>query len=140
MKISLRRDNRGVAAIEMAIALPVMIMFIYGIFLIGVAEQAIAGMQHGLGEGARLATVCINPSAAGACDVPTDNDIIARIQTRAFGVGVGTFDPPTVSTPDPAVCTHCRDLSVTFHMPMDFLFFMGSQINITRTKRAYVAF
>lgn len=137
--ISLRRNERGAAAIEMAIALPVLMLFVYGIFEIGIAGQAIAGMQHGLGEGARYATICINPTSAGTCGVPTDDQIKAKIQEKKFGVGVGTFDDPVVSTPVATDCTRCRDLSVTFHMPMNFLFFSAPSINITRTKRVYLA-
>ena len=55
----LRRDERGVAATEMALALPVLITMIYGIFQVGLLYQANAGMQHALGEGARLATLCV---------------------------------------------------------------------------------
>jgi len=69
----------------------------------------------------------------------TDDEIAARIQAKKFGVGVGTFDDPVVSTPATTVCTNCRDLSVTFHMPMNFLFFSAPSINITRTKRVYLA-
>ena len=136
---TLRRSDRGAAAIEMAIALPVLVLFVYGIFEIGVAGQAIAGMQHGLGEGARFATVCFSPSSSGVCTVPTDDAIKAKIQDKKFGVGVGTFDDPLVTTPVSTDCTNCRDLSVTFHMPMNFLFFSAPTINITRTKRVYLA-
>jgi Flp pilus assembly protein TadG len=137
--LALRRNERGAAAIEMAIAVPVLMLFIYGIFEIGVAGQAIAGMQHGLGEGARFATICVNPTSAGVCGKPTDDEIAARIQAKKFGVGVGTFDDPVVSTPATTDCVNCRDLSVTFHMPMNFLFFSAPSINITRTKRVYLA-
>ena len=136
---TLRRSDRGAAAIEMAISLPVLLLFVYGIFEIGIAGQAIAGMQHGLGEGARFATICVNPTAAGVCGVPSDTEIAARIQAKKFGVGVGTFDDPVVSIPAATECTHCRDLTVTFHMPMNFLFFSAPSINITRTKRVYLA-
>jgi Flp pilus assembly protein TadG len=56
--LTLRREERGAATIEMAIALPTLIVFLWGIFQVGVAFQAKAGMQHALGEGARLATLC----------------------------------------------------------------------------------
>src|SRR5215210_8053737 len=106
--VTLRCSNRGAAAIEMAIALPVLILFVWGIFQIGVAGQAIAGMQHGLGEGARLATICVNPTAAGVCSVPSDAAIQAKISAKVFGVGVGTFSVPSVTTPLAADCTNCR--------------------------------
>ena len=36
---------------------PMLLLFVYGIFQFGVILQANAGMQHALGEGARLATL-----------------------------------------------------------------------------------
>jgi hypothetical protein len=127
-------DERGAAVIEMAIALPVLVMFLWGIFQIGIAGEAIAGMQHGLGEGARLATLCLSPTATGTCTIPTDDAIKQRINDKVFGTGVGTF---TVA--DPVTGTGYKDLSVTFSMPMSFLFFNGPTINLTRSKRVYIA-
>ncbi len=132
--VSLRRDDRGTAVIETAIALPVLIVFIWGIFQIGVAFQASAGMQHALGEGARLATICQNPTSTGACGVATNAQIKSKIAEKAFGTGIGSF---TVA--DPFDAADYKDLSVTFTMPMDFLLFAGPAVNLTRTKRVYVA-
>ncbi len=132
--VSLRRDDRGTAVIETAIALPVLIVFIWGIFQIGVAFQASAGMQHALGEGARLATICKDPTANGVCGVATNAQIKSKIAERAFGTGIGTF---TVA--DPVDAADYKDLSVSFTMPMDFLLFAGPAVNLTRTKRVYVA-
>ena len=47
----------GAAAIEMAIAVPVLVLFIIGIFSFGRMLEADAGMQHAIGEGARYATL-----------------------------------------------------------------------------------
>jgi hypothetical protein len=135
----LLRDQAGAAAIEAAFALPILILLIYGIFQVGVAFQASAGMQHALGEGARYATLFPEP----------DNDLIkTRIQSKVFGVGVGSFSEPTVTnqceTSGPNVCasgtnSSYKDLSVTFTMTPNFLFFTGPQIALTRTKRVYTA-
>ena len=133
----LYRSTRGAATIEMAIALPTLILFVYGIFQVGVAFQAKAGMQHALGEGARFATLCYNPTVANGCNVPSNDAIKTRISERVFGTKVGTFTPPSV-TNGPAGSNY-RDLSVTFVMTPDYLFFTGPQINITETKRVYVA-
>jgi Flp pilus assembly protein TadG len=130
---SLGRDQGGAAVVEMAIALPVLTLIIYGIFQVGVAFQASAGMQHALGEGARLATICYNPTPSG-CSVPSDAAIKARISDKVFGTGVGTFN-----VADPVNGTGYKDLSVTFTMPTNFLFFQGPNISMTRTKRVYVA-
>ncbi len=133
---TLRRDQRGAATIEMAIALPTLVLFLWGIFQVGVAFQAKAGMQHALGEGARLATLCYNPTSAG-CSVPSNDAIEAKITDRVFGTKVGTFSEPTVT--DGPSGEKYKDLSVTFTMTPNFLFFTGPPINITETKRVYVA-
>ena len=136
---SLFRNHDGAAALEFALAVPALIVMIYGIFQIGVAFQASAGMQHALGEGARLATICKNPTGDGVCSVATDAEIKAKINDKVFGTGVGTFSDPTVTTPPTTDCTGCRLLSVTFTMPTSFLLFPGPTINLTRSKRVYVA-
>lgn len=134
---SLRPNERGAAVIEIAIALPVLVLFIWGIFQVGIAFQANAGMQHALGEGARLATLCYNPNPATGCQTPTNTEISTRISQKVFGTHVGTFNTPTVT--DGPSGSKYKDLSVTFTMPMDFLFFQGPNVNITRSKRVYVA-
>jgi Flp pilus assembly protein TadG len=133
----LSRDERGTAVIEMAIIVPVLVTFIYGIFQLGIMFQANAGMQHGLGEGARFATLCYNPSATSGCSTPSNDAIVTRISSKVFGTGVGTFSTPTV-TDGPSGTTY-KDLSVTFTMTPDFMFFKGPAINLTRTQRVYVA-
>lgn len=133
------RNQDGAAAIEFAIAVPVLVVMIYGIFQLGIAFQASAGMQHALGEGARLATVCQSPTAEGVCSVATDAEIKAMINGKVFGTGVGEFSEPTVTTPPSTDCTSCRELSVTFSMPTNFLLFAGPTINMTRSKRVYIA-
>jgi Flp pilus assembly protein TadG len=143
--INLRRDERGAAVIEMAIALPTLVLFLWGIFQVGVAFQANAGMQHALGEGARLATLCYNPSS-GSCSVPSDTAIEAKVNEKLFGTVVGDFDvdvsrpaddPDTEDVDESDV--NYLDLNATFTMPTNFLFFTGPNVSITKTKRVYTA-
>jgi hypothetical protein len=81
-------------------------------------------MQHALGEGARYATLW---------PAPGNDAIKQRIEDRVFGVGVGEFD-----VADPVNGSNYKDLSVTFTMPTNFLFFRGPDIDITRSKRVYI--
>jgi hypothetical protein len=127
----LRRDERGVAATEMALALPVLVTMIYGIFQVGLLYQANAGMQHALGEGARFATLCVQ--SGGTCVPPTDPQIKARMTNKLFGRGDGTF---TVQDPVPG--TGYRDLAISYSKRMNFIFFPGPTITLNRSKRAYV--
>ena len=127
----LRRDERGVAVIEIAIVLPVLILFIYGIFQIGILYQANAGMQHALGEGARFATLC--KPVSGGCNVASDADIKSRMNSVVFGTKPGTF-----TIPDPTTSNRVMTLQVNYSQPMNFLFFAGPTVNLTRTKTVYL--
>lgn len=131
---NLSRNDRGTATIEMAICLPVLVLMLWGIFQVGIAFQASAGMQHALGEGARLATICQSPTAKGICTSATDSQLKAAIAAKAYGTGVGTFTVPDVETG-----VGYRVLRVNFTMPMNFLFFNGPAVTLARSKRVYVA-
>jgi len=133
------RDERGAAAVEMAFTLPILLVFIYGIFQVGVIMQANAGMQHALGEGARLATVCFTPTATG-CTTVNDSTIVTRMSDKLFGMNIGVFGTPTVTTPATTVCTNCRLLTVTYNVTPNFLLFNGPPIALTRTKQVYIAY
>lgn len=126
----IRRDESGAAAIEMAFALPILLLFVFGIFQFGVIFQANAGMQHALGEGARMATIF---------PAPDDDAIEEKMAESVFGMNVGTFGTPTVTTPATSVCTDCRLLTVTYTYQPDFVFFTGPPISLTRTKQVYTA-
>jgi hypothetical protein len=125
----LKRDVSGAAAIEMALALPVLVAMIYGIFQVGVLYQANAGMQHALGEGARLATLYERYTSN---NVPSDSAIKGRMTAKLFGKGDGAF-----VVADPVTGTGYKDLSITYTKKMNFLFFNGPTITLTRSKRAY---
>ncbi|HEU4704418.1 MAG TPA: TadE/TadG family type IV pilus assembly protein [Sphingomicrobium sp.] len=123
--LHLRRNERGAAAIEFAIAVPILVLFIYGIFRLGLLFQANAGMQHALGEGARYATIYPTPS---------NSQIQTRMNSKLFGSGYGAF---TVAAPVDG--TGFKTLTVTYTTPMDFLLVPGPTVTITRTKKVYIA-
>ena len=122
---SLLRNDSGAAVLEFALAIPVLVLFIWGIFQVGIAFQASAGMQNALGEGARLATLYPKRS---------NTEIVARINDKVFGTGIGTFAvTPVVDGPD------YKDLKVSFTMTPNFLFFNGPRVTLVREKRVYTA-
>jgi len=127
----LRKDEQGAATIEMAFSLPILILFIYGIFQVGVVMAADAGMQHALGEGARLATLF---------PTPTDQAIKDRISAKVFGIYIGKFNDPSVTNPGTGTCSNCRDLAVSYEVTPNYLFFSGPKITLNRTKRVYLSF
>lgn len=145
MKFRITRDESGAAAVEMAFAIPVLIVMIWAFVQLAEVYRAVAGMQQALGEGARYATLCYTQSsngcsapAAGTGTSPAAGTIKAKIYDSVYGIGPGTF---TVA--DPAVGTSGTatyyDLSVTYSQPTDLLMFPGPTMALTRTKRVWVS-
>src|SRR5688572_7841610 len=58
------RHDRGAAAVEMALVMPLLLMLIFGIIEFGLLLTAQIGVTEAAREGARAATVDRNPSAA----------------------------------------------------------------------------
>ena len=135
--IKLRNDERGAAIVEMALSLPVLVAMIYGIFTIGQLFEANAGMQHALGEGARYGTLCLSMSSSGTCNLPSDTQLSSRVSAKLFGTHNGTFDTPAVDSTTAA--SGYKTITVTYHQTMNFLFFTGPAITLTRSKRVYLA-
>ena len=57
-------DCRGATAIEVAFALPALVLMMWLIMQLALVYRAVAGIQQALGEGARYATLCINPTTS----------------------------------------------------------------------------
>jgi Flp pilus assembly protein TadG len=128
----LRRNENGAAAVEFAMSVPVLITMIYGIFEFSQLYEANAGMQHALGEGARFATLCV-PTSTG-CNAETNVDIKAKMNAKLFGPVGGTFN---VQDPVDDATSNFKTLTVTYTRTMDFLFFTGPAITLTRSKVVY---
>ena len=135
----LARNQDGVAALEMAFALPVLVMLIWMFVQLAQVYRAVAGIQQGLGEGARFATLCLDPDTTG-CDIPPPSDIQAKIEAAVYGIGPGDFTP-TVSAiqTDATFGGRYYDLSVTYTQETNLLFIPGPDISVTRSKRVWVA-
>jgi Flp pilus assembly protein TadG len=130
--LRLRRDERGAGAVEFALTVPVLITMIYGIFEFSQLYEANAGMQHALGEGARFATLCV-PTSTG-CNAETNDDIKAKMNAKLFGPIDGTFN---VQDPVTDASGNFKTLTVTYTRTMNFLFFTGPAVTLTRSKLVY---
>ena len=125
----LRRNEDGAAVIEMAFALPILVMLLWMIIQLGLVFRAMSGIQHSLGEGARLATLWPEPTT----DAITD-----KMQAAVYGIGPGDFTivDPVSGTADGS---SYLDLQVTYTQDTDLLFLPGPTISVTRSKRVWVA-
>ena len=134
------RNQDGVATIEMAFALPILIVMIWAFVQLAQVYRALAGIQQGLGEGARYATLCVNPSSTTGCAIPPPDQIKAKINAAVYGIGPGVFTP-TVSTiqTDTTFGGKYYDLAVNYTQHTSLLLFPGPDINVSRSKRVWVA-
>ncbi|HEY5458955.1 MAG TPA: TadE/TadG family type IV pilus assembly protein [Sphingomicrobium sp.] len=126
---TLRRDERGAAVIETAFALPALIIMVWAVVQLGLVFRAMSGIQHALGEGARLATLYPQPS---------DDAIHDKIEDVVYGIGPGTF---TIEEPVPGTENGSAylDLEVSYTQETDMLFLPGPTITVSRSKRVWVA-
>jgi hypothetical protein len=131
------RDERGVAATEMAFALPVFIIMVWSFVQLAQVYRAMAGIQQALGEGARYATLCLNPAATG-CTAPSAAIIKTKITTSVYGIGPGTF-----TVPDPVSgasgTSQYYDLKVNYTQPTTLLLLPGPTIVVSRSKRVWIS-
>lgn len=122
------RCERGVAAAEFALAVPVLVLFLAAIAQFGVLFAANAGLQQAVGEGARLATIYPHPD---------DATITARIQRAGFALNSAYLTSPTLTRGQVNGVSYV-DISLTYRPPLNFIFFRGPTISITRSRRAYL--
>lgn len=125
----LKRNEDGAAVIEMAFALPILVMLLWMIVQLGLVFRAMSGIQHALGEGARAATLW---------PVPDTDTITDRMNAAVYGIGPGDFvivDP----VPGTADGSDYLDLQVTYTQDTDLLFVPGPTISVSRSKRVWVA-
>ena len=123
-------DDGGAAAVEFALAVPVLITFIWGIFQFSIVLLAQSGVKNALGEGARYATVFVLANNGP----PTEAEIKSKITSSKFGLGNGTWDEPQL---DWDTTAHTVDISVSYTQPTSFLFFDGPDITLTGEKTVY---
>jgi Flp pilus assembly protein TadG len=128
-KLGIIRDDKGAAVIEMALAIPILLQLLWIVFQGGLIFRAMSGIQHGLGEGARYATIYPQPNAS---------QIRSRISDAVYGIGPGSFtiDNPVAGTADGA---NYLDLRVSYTQETNLLIVPGPTITVSRSKRVWVS-
>ena len=129
MMRKLASNERGAAVIEMAFALPTLVIMLWALVQLGLVYRAMSGIHHGLGEGARLATLYPKP---------TTDKIKDKISKAVYGIGPGSFqiNNPVEGTADGG---EYLDLKVTYSQKTDLLIIPGPTISVSRSKRVWVA-
>jgi Flp pilus assembly protein TadG len=125
----LRRNQRGAAALEFVIIAPALILMICGIARLGILFMANAGLRNAVAEGARYATIWPRPS---------NTQIQSRITSSQFGLNAANFAAATVTPGTDANGLNYLDISASYSVPMDFIFFSAGNVTLSETRRAFV--
>lgn len=126
--VSLWREKRGAAALEFAVAVPVLVLILIGIAQLGILFMANAGLRNAVAEGARLATIWPRP---------TETEIRNRVVGSRFGLDSARMQTPvlTYGVTDGA---NYVDIRMSYDVPLDFLFFSVGPIRLTESRRVYI--
>ena len=125
---SLRRDRKGVGALEFALILPLLILMIVGIAQMGIMYFANAGLRNLVSEGARFAS--ISPR-------PTDAAIKAKLSQGGFGLNSSQLKTPVV-TYGTADGNQFADISVSYTVHLNFIFWAPAPFDISETRRVFL--
>jgi Flp pilus assembly protein TadG len=132
----LARDARGISALEFGLLAPVFIAMIIGVGQIGILFQAQAGLRHAVSEGARYATIYVYNSS-GVAMRPTNAQIIAKVTSSKYGLNSAYITGPTITSGTSNGATYL-DITMSYAVPLDFVFYHPAAITLTETRRAYV--
>lgn len=129
--LKLRKSEVGAAAIEFALAIPLIIMLFYGVAQYGIIMLANSGIRHAVDVSARAATVYIGVTPM------TDTQLRAVITSNLYGINRGTVSTPSISRGKTNGIDYV-DISVTYTAPIDLIFFKFGPMSLTESRRAYL--
>ena len=127
LAVALARVQDGIAAAEFAMMAPLVLLLLFMVLNLGLLFEAYNGVQHAVGEGARLATLYPRP---------TDSQITTTIQNAEFGLDPALATAPTYSHGTNSGIAYV-DVTLTYNAPITFPLFILPTVPLTYTKRAY---
>ena len=125
---SLRRDEKGASAVEFALILPLLITMIVGIAQMGIMYFSHAGLRNLVSESARFAS--LSPR-------PTDAAVKARINQGGFGLNTAQLKPAVI-TYGATNGNDWANISVSYTVRLNFIFFSMAPFDITETRRVFI--
>jgi Flp pilus assembly protein TadG len=129
----LGRSSAGVAAIEFAMAVPILVVVIVGAVQLGMLFFANAGLNNALDEGARYATIFDTTTGTR----PTTAQITSYITSHEYGLAPANITGPTYATGTNGSAKYL-DITLTYSVPLHFVIARVPAVTLTRTRRVYV--
>lgn len=125
---TLALDRRGGAAIEFAWTLPLLLLFVVGIAQLGVLFFANADLRNAVAAGSRVASVYPRPDDAA---------IVERINAQVAGLDRARVDGPRIVRGTDSNGNDYADISMSYAVPLDFIFFEAGPVTLTETRRVF---
>lgn len=129
LKRLLRRDTKGIGAVEFALIAPVLISFVIGISQMGKLFFANADMKNAIAHGARAASVWPVPES--------DDTIIVAVNERLARSGGLANAEVDVDRGTDGNGNDFIDIEMSYDVPLDFIFFDMGPITLNDTRRVY---
>jgi Flp pilus assembly protein TadG len=127
-RLPLRKDTKGVSAVEFALILPLLVLLIVGIAQMGILYFAHAGLRNLVAEGARYASISPRPTEAA---------IKARINQGGFGLAASDLGQPAVTYGN-TNGNEWADISVSYTVRLNFIFWAPSPFQIQQQRRVFL--
>lgn len=127
---SLLRNRRGAVAVEFAIIGPIVIAAIVGTMEVSRYYFVRNAMNNAVDEAARYAT--LSPT-------PTDTQITTRFRQQALGAIPDTGPNIAITRGTFSTDTQWINISVTWSMQVNFLFFQVANMPVNASRRVYSA-
>jgi len=124
----LRRDSRGIGAVEFALVAPVLISFIIGVSQLGRMFFANADMKSAIAAGARVASVY---------PVPDDDAILDAIDQRLLRDGAENRTQTAVARGTDANGNPYIEITMSYSVPLEFIFFSPPPVTLHDTRRVF---
>ncbi len=153
MKRRLSQDRRGIAVVEFALALPVLLMCLMGIFLLGMLFHANSGIRELMGSAGRSAIIGFQSAtppteAAFAATIVADAGsgygiekarLVALVDTDGDdddgknGMGNDTVESPTGDDPSVRMVT----ITITYPFTIEIPLMPALTVNLQQQRSYY---
>jgi Flp pilus assembly protein TadG len=127
-KLAMKGDERGVSAVEFALALPMLLTFVLGTAQLGKLFFSNADMRQAAAAGARVASIF---------PVPDDDTILDAVDERLVRSGAVDASTVALTKGTDASGNPYVDISITYTVPLDFVFFQVSPVTLNETRRVF---
>lgn len=125
----LRRDNKGIGAVEFALVAPVLISFVIGISQMGKLFFANADMKNAMAHGARVASVW---------PVPNDATILAEVNDRiARTNGLAKSSVQIIRGEDDNDNAFI-EIKMSYQVPLEFIFFDLGPVTLEDKRQVFI--